>query len=190
MLHEVGRKQIDGCVRRGLAEELGFFLLQQFSLQNHDGFPLSKLSERDEIGFPIGAELVHGTLVKPNGEKMPFVTFGEPDAAYQVAITRHSLRTDGDVPKDLASTMKRSPGFIYNLKIKKPNPVICTIEQFPDAHLPIWFDPCLDRTSERAHLGRFLKSSMHWFGDEKSSLPDVGVGKPQVSGWLFLRRWG
>jgi hypothetical protein len=128
--------------------------------------------------------------VKPNGEKIPFVTYGKLDSARQFAIARHSLQTNGPFPENLGVYLKQSSGFVYDLKIKNLSPVIYTIEQLPDAHLPIWFGPRLDRESERAHLGRFLKDSMYWFGSKRASLPKVEVGEPQATGFITaLLRW-
>jgi hypothetical protein len=184
---DVGRKKLHDCVRWALADEFRFFLPEQFSLQSRDGSPLSKLSERHSIELAIDAELVHGTLVKPNGETMPFITCGEPDSACQLAIAHQSLRTDGPVPSDLAFVFKQSSEFKFELKIKKPSPVIYTIKRLPNAHLPIWFGPRLDGMEELAYLGRLLKRLMHWFDDGGPSLPEMEVGKPQVSEWRLVR---
>jgi hypothetical protein len=184
MMSDVGRRVLENCVRSDLAVNFRFFLPGTFQLQNRDGRPLSDLTEYDDIKFVVGDPLVHGTVVKPNGERIPFVTSGEPDSVCQVDIARHSLRTDGSAPADLKVKFKRSSGFIYDLKIKKPSPVVYAIEQLPDAHLPIRFDAPIDR----AYLGHFLKILMHWFGDGGRSLPEVEISEPEVSQWRF-KRW-
>jgi hypothetical protein len=173
---DIGMAAAQSYFRTKLAIDFGFFLPKNFSLVTPQGQPPSDLTEMESLSVHADGPPVTSTMRKPNGEEIPFMTFGEPTNDILETAAVHSLQPDPKLLEREAAVkvyVQPQGDHVYDLVIKQ-NFAVYTLVGLPTIHCPIFLGEEATSENGKHFVERFLDDSLLRFGDN-GVLPHITI---------------